>query len=623
MATEELYNIRIIGLQKSKVKVLDYLHDKGILHISGVDERTNTFSLNQDKPIKKELEKISTALLELKWAIEYLGPYAKKKKDILLFKTKSLDKALDDVQDIKKSIHRKLSEIIKQMNHCSNEIESARNKISFLKNIPFYIDEHTQIEHDGPRIFSIIVEEQPIKKNMKSIIPDALKKFKGQVSYISKDAHSIIQGKTKDKETIVKALKEAGAIIIHIPKISTEKESEIRNQHKIISEHIKELKKMKKIIKDMSEGYYEKIAQLKHDLTIFHERYEITHNMHKTEKTFELQGYVSKREFKILKRMTDFIPVHIIAQEINKGPSKLWNISYVRHFEFITKMFGYPKYDTIDPTIFVALFLPFFFGFMFSDIGYGIMLLVLSFVLMMISQKENKVVEDAGIILFICSLSTIAFGLLFGSFFGNLIKIEPLLFDPFTNAKYILIAALSLGLIHLNLGMFIGIFEAIKKKDFRTILFEYISHFSLQAGALSLVLGFIYDPQLKLIGGVYIAVSILLFIIKNSLLGLMNISGFFGTWFSYARLLALSLATGGIALGINIMATQIGEIKFIGPLLFFLLITIGHIFNFIMNLLGSTIHSVRLHYIEFFSRFYEGGGKPFKVYTTERIKETL
>jgi V/A-type H+-transporting ATPase subunit I len=120
-----------------------------------------------------------------------------------------------------------------------------------------------------------------------------------------------------------------------------------------------------------------------------------------------------------------------------------------------------------------------------------------------------------------------------------------------------------------------------------------------------------------------LASSVLSLIIKAGAFGITEITGFVGTWLSYARLLALLLATGGIALAINIMADKLATIPVIGIVLSIFILIAGHLFNFAINLLGSTIHSIRLHYVELFSQFYDASGKAFKRFTIKKEKKVL
>ena len=121
---------------------------------------------------------------------------------------------------------------------------------------------------------------------------------------------------------------------------------------------------------------------------------------------------------------------------------------------------------------------------------------------------------------------------------------------------------------------------------------------------------------------VSIALAVIVLLVRKGLIGLTDITGFFGIWFSYARLLALSLATAGVALAINIIADKVAEFAVVGPLLWVLVLVLGHTFNFVLNMIACVIHSARLHYVEQFSLFFKEGGeafKPFKIKT--KIKE--
>jgi V/A-type H+-transporting ATPase subunit I len=115
---------------------------------------------------------------------------------------------------------------------------------------------------------------------------------------------------------------------------------------------------------------------------------------------------------------------------------------------------------------------------------------------------------------------------------------------------------------------------------------------------------------------VVLGIAIAILLKEKSFFGLMDITGYFGTWFSYARLLALSLATAGVALAINIIASKAQAFGKVGMVLWLVILVVGHLFNFALNILGCTIHAARLHYVEFFSFFYESGGyefNPFKI----------
>ncbi len=615
MAVDKLYKIKLVGLQNSKQKVLDFIHEKGIMHISSVDELDNPLKLNTDDSFEK-LDLISHNLLELKWMKENLESYHEKKSLVNIFKKRDLKEVTSDYKTLRKSIYDSLISLIKDKKDLSSQIHNINDELKTLKSIPFNLNEQISYPQVNDISFSEMVRDTEYNtKTNGSKIFNIFDSMKDKISIVNTHEFSIIQGLKSDYASVQKLLKENNFLIIRTPELKQSKKLRVKELKSELIKLKSELAKIVRKLKILSHKYYNKVEKLLFDLSIFHDRYAITHSFLKSDKTFVVEGYSPKVNKIAFEKLAKLTKVHITLEEVEKAPTKLKNIPYVKNFEFITKMFGLPSYGRVDPTIYISIFLPFFFGFMFSDVGYGLMLMALSIFMLVKSNKTTKILTDAGIVMFVNSLSTIIFGLLFGSFFGNLIKITPILFDPFDNAKMILVAGLIIGLVHLNIGILIAIYEAIKEKRFKDVILSNFSVISLQVGSALMIFG-----QQKL-GMLFLVLSVVLFVLKSQLMGLMDITGFVGIWFSYARLLALALATGGISLGINIMASQLNEISLLGPVLFVLLLIIGHTFNFVMNLLGSSIHSVRLHYIEFFSQFYEADGTPYKAYDTLRIKD--
>ncbi|MFT4326892.1 MAG: V-type ATP synthase subunit I, partial [Candidatus Woesearchaeota archaeon] len=446
-----------------------------------------------------------------------------------------------------------------------------------------------------------------IKENQsKKYTHDIAKKHNATV--MLNNEFGLLIGLQKEKEILISTLKKQGVSFIS----PVETIQSIHEDKHILPRLIEEKKHAIKTclyeIHTLQVKYEKKLHKVITELEVYHTRFNIASKIAVTKYTCVLEGYVSQKDYGTLRDILIKYNGTLSALSTTKGPTKLSNLKYIRSYEIITKMFGLPKTTKTDPTIIMAFFIPFFFGLMFSDVGYGFLVSATSAILLRKGKmKRNSGMYDAGVILGACSLSTIFFGFLFGSFFGTLVPLTPLLFDPFVNAQYLLLVALGIGIIHLNLAHCIGVYEYIKERDYKTLLENTGSFVTLELGLLLLF----FHRQIAYI---LLATSVGLFIKKSSLQGLLDITGVFGTWFSYARILALSLATGGIALGINIMAREIGSLGIFGLIMSTLLLLFGHAFNYILNILGCTIHSVRLHFVEFFSQYYEPGGIEFKPY---------
>jgi V/A-type H+-transporting ATPase subunit I len=245
-----------------------------------------------------------------------------------------------------------------------------------------------------------------------------------------------------------------------------------------------------------------------------------------------------------------------------------------------------------------------------------------------------------------CGLSTLVWGVLFGGYFGDLVavvsetffhhrvEIKPLWFAPLNDPMRMLMYSLLFGLIHLFGGLALKGYMCIKKKDFVAFFADVVAWFALVLGLVLMLVptelfGSISQMDISFSQGFktfsYIlagagAVVIVLMAgrsHKNPVLRLAlglydiyNLTGWLSDLLSYSRLLALGLATGVIAQVVNQMGSMVGD-GIVGIIVFVLVFIVGHTFNLAINMLGAYVHTCRLQYVEFFGKFYEGGGVPF------------
>ncbi|MEA3230097.1 MAG: V-type ATPase 116kDa subunit family protein, partial [archaeon] len=281
-------------------------------------------------------------------------------------------------------------------------------------------------------------------------------------------------------------------------------------------------------------------------------------------------------------------------------PIKLNNPSFARPFEKITKWFGLPTYGNIDPTMFIAIGFPLFFAIMLTDAAYGFILLAISTIIYI--KTDNKDIRSLAYILIVSSFATVISGLLFGSIFGEMfgfISVFDTLRDPMTILKI----SLLIGFLHINFGIALDIYSKIKTHSKGII--EPISWLSLEAGIVMLLLS--TATATKYIGYGLIAFTIMIKA-KDGFASILSIPSFIGSWISYIRLMALAVATSWLQFVINMGVSAAAKTSITFAMLVFI---VGHAFNMALNIVSAFVHAMRLHYVEFFERFYKTGGEEF------------
>ena len=300
------------------------------------------------------------------------------------------------------------------------------------------------------------------------------------------------------------------------------------------------------------------------------------------------------------------------------APVVLANPRLLRPFEVVIKLLPLPRYGTIDPTPFVAVFFPAFFGLMLGDIAYGLALAALALVVRWRSARDSvlhSVAEVAGA----CAVFTIIAGALYGEFLGDLGRrwfgLEPLAFDREEALIPFLLLAVGLGLVHVVLGLSLGAISAARRHPRQAVgrgvsaLMIVLIVVALLAAVGQLPKGF-FTPAV-----VALLVAFPILIVAEGIVAPIELLSTIGNILSYARIMALGVASVMLAVVANRMHGAIGSavVGVVFALLF-------HFVNFAIGIFSPTIHALRLHYVEFFGKFYSPGGtryQPFGHWTRD------
>ena len=323
-----------------------------------------------------------------------------------------------------------------------------------------------------------------------------------------------------------------------------------------------------------------------------------------------------------------------------KAPVKLKNNRFAAPAQSIVNMYSPPSHYDIDPTPLLAFFFYFFFGMMFSDAGYGLLMVIGTALAIKIFKPDTQMKNSLKLFQY-CGVSTFIWGLIFASFFGDApatlynyftggnITMKEIFpwptIDPQKDALMLMIISIAFGLVHILVGMGCKFYVCLKHKDYGGAFFDTGLWMLMLAGFAVLAVGMAVGQTLIYIGaGIAIACAVGLVLTQGrhkkgfgkvigGLASLYDITGYISDLLSYSRLLALGLTTGVMAQVFNMLSTMFGKSWF-GIILLIIVFVIGHAINIGLNALGSYVHTMRLQYVEMFGKFYEGGGKEFKPF---------
>lgn len=394
--------------------------------------------------------------------------------------------------------------------------------------------------------------------------------------------------------------------------------AELEIEEKRLEEEAKRLSKNKADFELLYDYYLNADAKL-----------EAMQRLLNTGRLFVLQGYVPhdmSHELKAALEEEYAVAIDILPVPKDEDhPILLKNNRMVRPYEAVVEMFSLPSVSQdVDPTPVMAPFYAFFFGIMLSDAGYGLLLLILSAVLVYKVKVEGNM-RRMCLMFMQGSVAAIIFGVLFGSFFGNMltevsggaINFPMLWFDPVKDPVTLMLASIVFGAVHLFAGLGVKFYNLWRLGKPYEAIVETIPWFLIIVGLTLFGLNYSVGQYMAIVG----AIMIVFFSAKGvrnpikrvfSGLGtLYGIASYLGDLLSYTRILALTLATSVIALVVNMLSSLMGR-SLVGIVFMIVILVFGHALNLALSGLSAYVHTTRLQYVEYFGKFYEGGGAPFQ-----------
>lgn len=373
------------------------------------------------------------------------------------------------------------------------------------------------------------------------------------------------------------------------------------------------------------------------------DKYDMLGQLLFSKKTFVLDGFVATEDSKkVVDTLNKKFDLYVDLRDTlpdEEVPAKFKNNAFVSPVEDIVESYSGPCKTDIDPNPVMSFFYYFFFGMMLSDAGYGLLMVIGTLFVLIKCKPEGNNKKNMLKFLY-CGIASAFWGLMFGSFFGDVVgaiskgffdgsvTLPALWFNPNDDPMKLLIISLILGFIHILVGLGANFYKMWKNGDKLGALFDVGFWYVAFAGIVLIILPMAIETTIPLATiGKYVAIAGALGLVLTGgrsaptfvgkILGgfssLYNVSGYFSDLLSYSRLMALGLVTGIVGSVANTIGTLFGT-GIVKLIIFIIVFVFFHAVNMAISALGAYVHVNRLQFVEFFTKFYDGGGKIFKPF---------
>ena len=657
--TARMRKIRIVTLDKYVAPTVDALHESGLIQISDISD-----SIQQDPELAELVApakaspytgKLSSLLMKTNGISELLGnslseghglkdtlmsfispdlPVQKEveKLDTEAFIAKAED-TLSQVEAKTSVIEQKLSALDAE----TSELQSNKSLANRLSNFDMDLALLKDSKYTSTTVGRINAESTSEIKNKLSNLTDELDVF--TVPADDKEGDIIVVVTLNEfSDEVYSTLRKYDFEKIEIGNVEGTPQQVISNADARLLTIESERASIKAELKAVAEQWDDEILALKEQLENEKEKNEILSSFVQTKDAYVFEGWVPKKDTEKVEQLVEkssdghcaFETIEVEGTDDEDVPILQQNGWYSKPFEFLVDMYSPVRYNSMDPTIFVAITFPFFFGFCLTDAFYGLFVSLIGVVLLRGLGKTSDSMNAFGWILIWSGLWAVVLGLItngcIGDFASRILHTQlPTVYGPvdaFKHPDTILKIAIGIGVVYTNIGFILGAINNFRYGNVKEAIGSQICWFIFEAGIILLALGYLI-PSIGIIGmvlgGVLIVVTLGMLIWANGAYGVMDVFGFMGDVLSYARLLALCLATGGIAMTVNILAVMVDQmIPMVGIILAIIVFVFGHIANFLFQVLGAFINALRLNYVEFFSQFFMEGKGKFEAFKAKR-----
>ena len=636
MAIASMQKIMIVAHRSQTVELLQSLQKTGMVQILDAERAMVTKEWPELMVESKRHRSLEETIDRLGKALDFLKPYAQKDQTSLFAPLVPVDTStydtvvsgqdsmtcLGEIEEVRGQIEKLASEAENQdallakltpwmaLSVPVDQLHTLSSSTTFVGQIG---DQHFQQACDKLIELGAAVEKVDAANRMQACIVVSLNENAADVQKLLRS----VEFEAAAFEGL------SGTVSENITRVQQRLE-EIQKEQALLQQQMADLAQNKLNLQILSDHYQN-----------LHERIHAESTSPATDHAVFLEGWVRRRDYEALEKLVlQFEAADLAIIEPGKDeeiPVEIDNGPLAEPFESVTRLYGMPASSDIDPTVFLAPFFALFFGICLTDAAYGLVMIAFFWWMLRKIKGDKKFI----MMMIFCSISTVIAGALTGGWCGDAIQqFVPALgrlrnavmwFDPMEKPMMFFYLSLGLGYLQIVSGVFIGFVHKFRRGDIQGALFDHLSWFIWLNSLTVFGLGKagILPSWLGTVAGLIAIVPALAIILFSEReggwggrigMGIYNVFStvfYVGDVLSYIRLMALGMVTAGFGMAINQIVLTVMENGVLGWIFGALIFIGGHLFNIANSALGSFVHSMRLQFVEFFTKFLAGGGKQF------------
>jgi len=647
--SDPMAKVRVVTTKDYSTKTLKTLHTIGVLHV----EESEELKPVDKEAIERERREIGELLTSINDILAYMpkGERVSLREDVEVIYTRPFDEVDSEVR----LLCTKLSNVHQRATKLNKDIKELTELTKYLGSLEQQADIRLQdLNFSGSYLFSrVFVFPNELFETLYPKLRDYL--LENIVLTIENETVLYAIAKVENQETMESTVRDGGGKILHIPGKNLTLREFLEAADGDIHSLEEELAKLHTEIETKTRENLEKLVLFREALSAETERLAVLAKACEAKYVTLIEGWIPESNVEAaVSELRENIGYVFIdtrkPEQAEEPPTKMRNATAVKPFEVIVNLFGTPKYKEWDPTPVIAYSFSVFFGLMLADVVYAALLILVTNRLLrkFVDDPETEGFKLFQRILYISGGVALVVGLLagnylgdfFSKFFGIELALAPTVQERLLDPMSFIAISLIIGLVHVNMAHVLALVRGIKERQ-KAIVPNKAGLFILQIGAIPWIMHGILGIDIPLLPEqiypilLYVAILGIVLIVVSSFMErgaflggifwLFDITGLLGDVMSYARLAGVGLATYYLAYCFNLMADLLSRMMpagivqlIVGTLIFILVLLVGHVLNLTLSGITCFVHSLRLCFVEFLFKFYEGGGRaysPFRLRT--------